>query len=383
MKPLAHDLTAAQRSVVEHDIATGPCRVTGGFGSGLTTALQARAARLEREGRRPLLLGTADVVAFAVGILRRHGREATLVSGEQQVAVVSSLVDPSLRSRAPEIARAIVGFQASFLGDEELRVHADAAGMLEEAERLIDLTARYRKALESTRRIDTGGALVEASLLLRDPAVADQERARFDELLLDDFQLASFGATRVVSQLVGHGGPVTVAGNPDGAVATAPLASGRHLDAFDRRFGTSLDARLEDVHRSPGVPTLRIVEGADGGRAAAREAIETATVLGIEPTGTAVITRDSAEAAVGRSWPLVVVPGATEGRWPGPRPVEAWFDTELFHGPDLPDDDARDRLWLVLERRRFAVACSRATQFLVVIAEVPVTHFVGDMIGRR
>lgn len=383
MRPTVHDLTAAQRSVVEHDIATGPCRVVGGFGSGLTTALQARAARLELEGRRPLLLNTADVVAFAVEILHRHGREATLVAGEQQVAVVDSVLETPLRPRGPEIARALVGFQASFLGDEELRVHADAAGMLDDAERLIDLTARYQRALASARGIDIGGALVEASLLLRDPTVAEQERARFDELLLDDFQLASFGTTRLVSQLVGHGGPVTVAGNPDGAVATAPLASGRHLDTFDRRFGTALDARLEGVHRSPGVPTLRIVEDADAGRAAAREAIETGAGLGIEPTGTAVITREHAEAAVGRSWPLVVVPDATEGRWPAPRPAEAWFDTELFHGPDLPDDDARDRRWLALERRRFAVACSRATRFLVVIAEVPVTRFVGDLVRRR
>jgi superfamily I DNA/RNA helicase len=253
--------------------------------------------------------------------------------------------------------------------------------MLAVAEELIAVTARYLARLEARNRIDPGGALVAASLLLRDGSVLAAERSRFDELLIDDFQLASFGAHRLVSQLSGHGGAVTVAGNPDAAVSSAPLSSGQYLERFDRRFGAALDVRLDGVHRSPGVPTLRIAEDADEARLAARDAVAQAEGLGIDRlTGTAVITRDTAEAAVGREWPLVVVADATDGRWPSRRRVAPWFDTELFHGPDVPDDDVRDQRWLALERRRFGVACSRATRFLVVIAEVPVTPFVGDLV---
>ena len=376
------ELTAGQRAVVDHDAGAGPCRVVGGFGSGLTTALHARAARLREEGRRPLLLGTASVGEFAVDLLRRHGQPVSLVSGDEQVAIVQSLLDDSAppHGDVAEAAAALVGFQASFLGDEELRVHAEAAGMLREAEELIALTSRYLEALARRDLVDDGGALVAASLRLRDRAVLDEERGRFDELLLDDFQLASFGVNRLVSQLVGPGGPVTVAGNPEAAVSSRPLASARHLDAFSRRFGAALDVRLGDVHRSPGVPTLRILDDPDAARAAAREAIEQAAGMGIDAAGTAVITRDKAELAVGRAWPLVVVPDATEGRWPSARPLPRWFDTELFHGPDVPDESTRDRRWVDLERRRFGVACSRATQFLVVLAEVPVTRFVGDLV---
>ena len=374
-------LTDGQRAVVDHEATAGPCRVVGGFGSGLTTALAARAHRLRQQGRRPLLLGTADVVDFAIRVLNRHrDRSVSLLAGAEQIAVVAELVDPPLRAHVADAAAALVGYQASFLGDEELRVHADAAGMLPAAEALIELAARYQRALASRDRVDAGGALVSASLLLRDPAVLDDERSRFDELLLDDFQLASFGINRLVSQLVGHGGPVTVAGNPDAAISSAPLASAGYLAAFDRRFGAALDVLLDECHRSPGVPTLRIVDDPDGARQAAREAIEHAAALGIAPEATAVVTRDRAEATVGRSWSLVVVPDATDGRWPSPRPTDPWFDTELFHGPDVPDEDARDRRWIALERRRFAVACTRATQSLVVIAEMPVTAFVGDLV---
>jgi superfamily I DNA/RNA helicase len=376
------ELTAGQAAVVAHDArALGPCRVVGGFGSGLTTALEARAARLRSEGARPMLVGHPGMIGVAVEILRRHGRPVSLLIGDEQVAMAASLLDDRLRPLSAEVAAAMVAFQSSFLGDEELRVHADAAGMLEPAEELIALTARYLALLASRNRVDAGGALVSASLLLRDPAVLEAERARFDELLVDDFQLASFATNRLVSQLAGRGGALTVAGNPEAAVSSAPFSSPQYLLRFDRRFGAALDVTLEGTHRSPAVPTLRIVEDADEARQVALEATDAAAAMGIDAEGTAVVTRELAEAAVGRSWPLVVVPDATDGRWPSARPFERWFDTALLHGPDVPDDATRDRRWLDLERRRFRVATTRATQFLVVIAELPVTRFVGDLVG--
>ena len=374
------ELTPGQRAVVDHEHGAGPCRVVGGFGSGLSTALRTRADRLQAEGVRVALVSPPAMIGFAVDLLRRHGRPVSLLSKQEQVAMLATLVRDELRPLATEVAAAVEGFQASFLGDEELRVHADAAGALGEAEELISITASYLELLQRRNRVDAGGALVAASLLLRDAAVLDGERALFDELLVDDFQLATFGVHRLVSQLVGPGGAVTVAGNRAAAVATAPLASPLHLERFDRRFGVTLDVSLEGAHRTPVAPVLRIVEDSAAVRRAAQATIEDAATLGLSLEDTAVVSRDLAEAAVGRSWPLVVVPDATAGRWPAPRPVHRWFDTELFHGPDVPDDDAREQRWHDLERRRFAVACSRATRSLVVVAEVPVTPFVGDLV---
>jgi superfamily I DNA/RNA helicase len=378
------ELSRGQRAVVEHEVGAGPCRVVGDFGTGKSAALRARAARLRDEGRRPLLLSArpSEVTAFAVELLRRHGRPVSILGLDEQVAMVASMVDERLRPSAPAVAAMVSAFQASFLGDEELRVHADAAGCLDEAEELIGLTSRYLAALSSRYRVDAGGAVVQASLLLRDPEVLAAERSRFDEVLVDDFQLASFGTNRLLSQLVGFGGAVTVAGNEEAAVSSDPLSSPAHLARFDRRFGAALDVTLTPPSlRSPGVPTLRIVESDDEARQVAAESVAAAEGMGLGLADTAIVTRDVAEAAVGREWPVVVVPEATEGRWPAAaRPSWRWLDPELLSGPDVPSDDERDRRWLETERRRFRVATTRATRFLVVIGQLPVSRFVGELV---
>ena len=332
-----------QRAVVEHE--GGPLVVTGGFGSGKTAALQRRAERLREQGRRPLLLHHRDIVDLAIAILGRHGRRVRRSPHPED---------------ADEVMAAMLGFQGSFLGDEELRVHADAAGCLDVAEELIERTARYLARLDAAGLVDDAGAVVQASLLLRDGDVLRAEQARFDELLVDDFQLASFATNRLLSQLAGGpAGSLVVAGHAEAAVAADPLASALHLERFALRFAAS-SVTLPNAHRVPAQPPeLRLLDDAPSGL---------------------VIDRADVERWVGEEAPLVVVVGATEGRWPAPRPVHRWFDLELFHGPDLPGEDERDRRWLALERRRFAVATTRATVRTTVLAPPPVTPFVRDLV---
>ena len=339
------NLDEGQRAVVEHGLG-GPLRVLSGFGCGATTALQHRAARLTAEGRRPWVLPARDLVDVAVEILQRHGRD------------VRRLQPPP----DDEATTTIVAFQASFLGDEELRVHADAAGCLHLAEEVIAATHRHLARLAADGLVDDGGALVQASLLLRDRDVLAAERARFDELLVDDAQLLSFAGQRLLTQLAGAGGPLVVAGNPDAAVSPDPLASAVHLERFARRFDAPT-IELATRHRQPTrPPELRLDVDLD------------------TPPGALRLGRLDALAAVGREAPVVIVVGATDGEWPAPRPVHRWLDPELFHGPDVPDDAERDRRWLALERRRFLVATTRATDATVVLARAPVTPFVDALL---
>ncbi|MDQ3107786.1 MAG: hypothetical protein M3Q68_08290, partial [Actinomycetota bacterium] len=250
-------LDPGQQAVVEHE--RGPLLVDGGFGSGKSVALRARAERLQAEGRRPLLIHHRQLIDLAMAILRRHGRPVELVHPAGLQRLMADVVDVT-EIDIDEAIAAVVGFQASFLGDEELRVHADAAACLDAAEKLIDATARHRSALAARGLIDEGGALVEASLMLRDVAVLQEERGRFDELLIDDFQLASFATNRLVSQLVGAGGPLVVAGHPEAAVSTAPLASVTHFERFTKRFDASR-LSLAHRHRSPSEPPeLRLLD---------------------------------------------------------------------------------------------------------------------------
>lgn len=363
------DLDDRQRLVVEHE--GGPLRVLGGFGSGKSVALRRRAERLRAEGRRPLLLAHRRLVDLAVEIIGRHDRPVALVGSVRALRMLVARAVGDVTGVDPDEAVAtIVGFEASFLGDEELRVHADAAGCLAAAEEVIAATARHRAELHRRGLVDQGGALVEASLLLRDPSVLAAEQARFDELLVDDFQLASFATNRLLTQLAGPGGPLVVAGNPDAAVSRDPLSSPAHLERFDRRFGATT-VTLTSGYRTPSrPPELRLL--GEGGAE-----IDPHWLAG---PGGLVVEPHAVEEAVGREGRVVIVTDVSVDAWPATRPTPTWFDPELFHGPDVPDDAERDRRWLALERRRFRVATTRATQATILLAQPPISSFLGELL---
>lgn len=69
------------------------------------------------------------------------------------------------------------------------------------------MTHRYLAAMAELDLVDEGGAVVHAGLALRDDAVLRAERSRFDEVVVDDFQLATFAEQRLLTQLVGRAGP--------------------------------------------------------------------------------------------------------------------------------------------------------------------------------
>ena len=361
-------LDAAQEAVVRHE--GGALRVLGTFGAGTSRALRARAERQSAMGKVPLLVHQRELVPFAVDLLRRHGRVVARATTEERRSVLAAVVEERDQPHLADIARAVVGFQTSWLGDEELRVHADAAGELERAERLIAVTHHYLDELDERHLVDEGGAVVQAGLALRDDDVLHAERARFGELLVDDFQLATFAEQRLVTQLVGRGGALVVAGNPGAAISSAPLASSTFLLRFDRRFACPT-IELTTAHRRPQSPRLHLAGDEADAQAAAAEAVA---------GGATALSAADVEGAVGREWPQVVVLDAVAGRWPRPRPRNGWFDEELFHGPDVPDGTERDRRWHEAERRRFGVAISRASERTTVIASADPTPFLAELV---
>lgn len=379
------ELDDAQRAIVDH--GDGPARVVAGFGTGATTALTERARRLRRDGRNVLVTRPPDLAStVALDVIARHDRPRRLLSrSEQATRVARSLASegeadwPSLHGElhhpafATEVASTVLRYQASFLGREELLVHADAAGEVERWEELAAFTERYLAALDAAGEVDDAGALVGASLLLRDPAVLAAERALLDDIIVDDFQLATFATVRLLTQLAGADGNLVVAGNPDAAVGADEGASARHLDAFARRLGAAVDIALVGRWRRPAPAALRLVdddsEGADVARSLAHD------------QAARVITRDGAADAIGREWRSVAVAGAAADQWPAPRPRHAWFDCSLFGGPDVPADADRDRSWFEEERARFLVAGTRATDHVIVVARAPVTPFLGELVA--
>jgi len=259
-------LTPAQVEVAER--RDGALCVVGGYGTGKTTALVARWRSLAAEhgpGRVAVIVRRASVVddvrrrmliaavptsrgplvvttflGLALDLLRRHGphgERLRLLAGDAQRALISQVLaedqaDPaSLKQRwpslhpfvvrrafAPQLARAVLAYQASFLGLEELRTHAEAAGVAERWEELASFTDRYLSALDERGAVDPAGAVVRAALLLRDPAIAAAAQSRFAEVLVDDFETATFATNRFLNALAGVASRVAVAvtGNPDG-----------------------------------------------------------------------------------------------------------------------------------------------------------------------
>ena len=288
------ELTAAQTQVVEHE--GGPLRVLGRSGTGKTTALRHRYVRLARQvgaGRvlvvcrsraaadrfrddvLPFLAGGFDALPIttfhgvAFDLLRRNGPEPRLLRTNEQWALVRRLLAtdgprewPTLhgllgrRAFVDEVAAAVQRYEASFLGDEEIRTHADAAGVPERWDELAAFTDRYQAVLDGAGQVDASLLIVRACLLLRDPARASEARARVDHVLVDDFETATFATNRLLSLLTGPGSAVTVAGNPDAAVGSNSGALAVHLERFDRRFGADADVTLDVPFRRPREPRL-------------------------------------------------------------------------------------------------------------------------------
>jgi superfamily I DNA/RNA helicase len=378
-----HELDEHQRAVVDH--GPTPLRVVGAFGSGLTTALNARAARLRRAGRRPLVLRPTPV-AFAASVLARAGRAVRVVSSEEQRDLVSGLLStegagewPTLHGElrdpafAREVAEAVRLYSASFLGEEELFVHADAAGQLERWADLARFARRYRAALDAQRVLDQASVVVAASTLLRQPEHLADERALFDDLIIDDYQLSDFATTRLVAQLAGPRGSVTVAGNAGAWIGEDDGRDAKHLASFTRRYDAR-DIELSNVHRvAQRPPALRLVD-------APEEADDLVGAMANDHDRVHVLRRADVDEAVGREWELVIIPDADDTHWPSPRPARRWFDPALLSGPDMPTAAERDRRRVDEDRRRFGVATSRATVQTLLVSVPPVTRFVGDLV---
>lgn len=91
--------------------------------------------------------------------------------------------------------------------------------------------------------------------------------------------------------------------------------------------------------------------------------------------GADAVTVLTAHAAVGRQWRLVVVAGVQEGLWPSLRSRGSVLGTDTLvdelaggPGPELAAVLSRSAPLLAQERRLFLVACSRASEQLVVTA---------------
>lgn len=298
-----------------------PARITGGYRSGKTTLLRELAAECER----PLVIcaTAAAADAFGFGATTWWGL-ACSVTGEPPPVATEAVIE---RVGDAHVAEAVCDYQASFLGLEELRTHADAAGVAEQWE---DVAQRAEDVPDTW-----AGALVRASLLLRNDDALASLRSRFDAVVVDDFESASFATNRLLSQLAGLGGPVVVAGNPDNEVWRHIMGSPSYLARFPRRFGAVEDVRLDARY-----------DAVDDGEAE----------LVVEPGGDPWLALPDGPVPVALasslSWSTVRI---TVEREPAPSP----YDLDVLGGPDVPSEQERAERRRREDEARWALAKSR------------------------
>jgi DNA helicase-2/ATP-dependent DNA helicase PcrA len=289
------DLTEAQRGAVAHD--GGHLVIVAGAGTGKTTTLAARLARLVADGTPPerVLLLTftrraaaellrragqlcgVDVAGRAWGgtfhamanrLLRLHGRSLGLdpsftVLDQADTADLLALcraeldaheaTPPATRRRArKETLAAILSrvINTATPLSEVLPRHFPWVD--DDREELKATFAAYGARKRSSQVLDYDDLLLHWQALLDVPAVASAVRSRFDHVLVDEYQDTNALQADLLAVLCppdGSGPTLTVVGDDAQAIYGFRAATVRNILEFPERFGAAT-LLLEDNHRS-------------------------------------------------------------------------------------------------------------------------------------
>ncbi|MFI9487589.1 UvrD-helicase domain-containing protein [Promicromonospora sp. NPDC052451] len=153
-------------------------------------------------------------------------------------ALGEHLVDPAdARDRLTEMAEHL---ESVPLGPRQKKRTKDVDKLIAsvaERARFVDLVVEYRRRKRIAEALDFGDQVAFAAELARDvPLVGAAERARFEVVLLDEYQDTSYAQVELLSGLFGGGHPVTAVGDPHQSIYGWRGASAAGLSRFPDRF---------------------------------------------------------------------------------------------------------------------------------------------------
>ncbi len=290
--------------------------VTGGFGTGKTSALLQRWARLAAEAgagrvlwiarspaaaadtRRRMVAAAAEAglvagplavttwTGLGLDLTRRHVEgmaDAALVTGAHQRRLVAEVFEADRPQRATvwagsstvverrafpyQLAAAVRAYLSSALADDEIAANADVAAVADRWRDLAGFVARYRDALRARNGVDAAEVIGLAASVMAQPDVQADFATRFVEVIIDDGEVIS-PAAAVLLDLVGPAGvATTLSVNPDGmrsALVREPIAfaaqfaAAHQADAFDLPGVEDVGARLVQC-RHPSIEADAVV----------------------------------------------------------------------------------------------------------------------------
>jgi DNA helicase-2/ATP-dependent DNA helicase PcrA len=289
MSDLLDDLNPAQREAVTH--LEGPLLVLAGPGSGKTRVITRRIAYLLESGVRPyqilaitftnkaagemrrrvqaLVPGSRVLIAtfhsFGVRMIRRYGerfgleRNFTIYDQTDRLKVIKTALESAdidaTHYSAERIQAAISHAKNQLLGPEAYAAKAvDFFGRS-----VAHIYPLYQKLLRDANALDFDDLLYWPALALRhDPELRGELDARFEHVLVDEYQdtnLAQYAIARALS--IDHPN-LFVVGDPDQSVYGWRGSDVRNILNFERDFPGTRIVTLEQNYRS----SQRILEAA-------------------------------------------------------------------------------------------------------------------------
>src|SRR5450755_1397493 len=286
------DLNPEQRAATAHD--DGHLLVLAGAGTGKTTTLCARVARLVEDGVAPeriLLLtftrrAAREMIGRAAALTAAApGRGARRVAGGTFHAMAHRFVraDAAALGLGEDFGLVDAG-DAGDLIDlvRQEQGHAETGRRFPRKHTLIDIYSRTVNAQRPVRDVidacfpwcaelandlaalfraytarkralgvlDLDDLLVFWRALARDPRAGARLAAGFDHVLVDEYQDVNELQVEVVEALAGHGATVTVVGDDFQAIYGFRSASAAHILAFPQRFAGAATVLLERNYRA-------------------------------------------------------------------------------------------------------------------------------------
>ncbi|MGK2928181.1 MAG: ATP-dependent helicase [Acidimicrobiales bacterium] len=290
------DLTDEQRSAVEHD--RGNLLIVAGAGTGKTTTLSARLAHLVAAGvpaERIMLLtfsrraasellaradqwaghdrlrGTWGGTFHAVGnrLLRRHGRSVgidpdfTLLDPADAADLLALIRDERAEHAAPSRRRArkevlssalsrVVNTQTSL--DVVMRAHYPwCADQIDELRPVFgDYIARKR----ARHLVDYDDLLALWRALMRHPEAGPPVAARFDHVLVDEYQDTNALQADVLEAFATGGATITAVGDDAQAIYGFRGGTVRNILDFPARFDADLVTLTRNHRSTPEIVTV-------------------------------------------------------------------------------------------------------------------------------